>query len=57
MNMKKRVSELKSNDNTPWYTIIKVEKKDGKIIAEIRYNDGGTAVRIWDDPNSIILLI
>lgn len=50
--MKKRASELKVGDKTEWYTILKVERDGNKVVAKVRFNDGGTGERVWDDPNT-----
>lgn len=44
-------------DKTEWYSVLKTERKGKQIIAEVRFTDGGTGQRIWDDPNTLIQVV
>lgn len=54
--MIKKAKELKKGDVTEWYTILEVRVTPTKVIATIRYNDGGDSQRVWDDPEATITI-
>lgn len=50
----KKVSDLIAGDSTEWYKVISVLIRGNKVIAQVRFNDGGTGERIWDDVNTLV---
>jgi len=54
MMKSKKVSDLVAGDTTEWYQVISVAMKNGKVVAQVRFNDGGTGERVWDDVNTLI---
>lgn len=52
--MTKKAKDLKKNDVTEWYTVLEVRVTSTKVIAIIRYNDGGDSQRVWDNPDTLV---
>lgn len=52
--MKKFVKDLKSGDQTDWYKVKMVMVEANQVKASVDFNDGGSGIRVWDDPNLVI---
>jgi len=47
----KKVSDLKPGDMTPWYKVLSLQKINQELVVDVRFNDGGTSKRSFDDLN------
>ncbi len=52
--MEKYAKELQAGDKTDHYEVLSVSMEDGKVVATVRFNDGGEDRRVWDEPNTIL---
>jgi len=50
----KRVADLAASDTTAWYQVISITTKNGKVIAQVRFKDGGMSERVWDNANTMV---
>ncbi len=52
--MDKRAKDLVAGDTTESYEVLSVRTEDGKVFADVKFNDGGTSTRVWDEGNTIL---
>lgn len=50
----KYAKDLVAGDTTESYEVISVTRDGDKVVAEVRYVDGGTSTRVWDNPDTIL---
>ncbi len=50
----KYVKDLVAGDTTESYEVLSVARDGDSVVAEVRYVDGGTSTRVWDNPDIIL---